>query len=236
MAPATEPPAGEPAQAERDVVVEPGTGWSRLVRAGERVRVTDLHGNQAVDLLCYSAEDPAVRYCASDTMKLGGSLFLRLGTVLYSDQATPLMTIVEDSYGFHDTIGGCCSAAINVLRYGEPGSANCRDTFVHELARFGLDRRDVVANVNLFMYVPVEPDGTLAVSPAPGVAGEQVTLRADQDVIVVMSNCAQRFNPANGFDPTPVRVEHLPPAPDDAGHDGGTDPNDQSQGAPHDTG
>ena len=106
-----------------DTVVPAREPWSRVVRKGQMMRIVDLEGKQAVDFLCYNADDPEDRYCAADTMKIGGSLFLAKGTVLYTDRDHALFTITEDTCGFHDTIGGCCSDEINITRYAAPGPA-----------------------------------------------------------------------------------------------------------------
>ncbi len=189
-----------------DRVVQPGEPWGRRVKRGERLRIIDLEGRQAVDFLCYNADDPRDRYNAANTMKLGGSIFLDKGARLWSDRARPLMTIMEDTCGKHDTIGGCCSAEMNELRYGVKSTRNCRDTFEEALSAFGLCRGDIVANVNFFMYVPVGPDGYMAIANGLSKPGDYIDLLAETDVICVASNCAQRYNPCNGFNPTPIRV------------------------------
>ncbi|MBI1734121.1 MAG: DUF1989 domain-containing protein [Candidatus Rokubacteria bacterium] len=189
-----------------DTVVPPGTGWARVVTRGQRLRIVDLEGKQAVDFLCYNAAQPEERYNAADTMKYAGTIFLTTGHGIYSDRGRRLFTIVGDTCGRHDTIGGCCSAESNMLRYGKPGPANCRDTFVATLARFGLGRKDVVANLNFFMNVPVEPDGRMALVEGLSKPGDHVELEAEMEVLAVISNCAQLYNPVNGFTPTPIRV------------------------------
>ena len=94
-----------------DEIIPARAGWSREIRRGEVLRLIDLEGKQAVDFLCYNARDYAHRYAAADTMKINPSgIFLSTGTVLYSVGLTPLFTIVADTCGKHDTIGGCCSA------------------------------------------------------------------------------------------------------------------------------
>ena len=115
--------------------------------------------------------------------------------------------MVEDTCGAHDTIGGCCRAESNQLRYGVPDTPNCRDNFVRALAPFGLGVKDIVANVNWFMYVPVASDGSMAIALGPSKPGDYVELRADMDALAVISNCPQTRNPANGFRPTPIRIK-----------------------------
>jgi len=189
-----------------DLVVPPGGHWSRVVAAGETLRIVDLEGRQAVDFLCYNAARPEERYNAADTMKIAGSIFLSKGVALYSGLGRKLFTIVDDTVGFHDTIGGCCSEESNFVRYGVRGTPNCRDNFLRALAPFGLGARDIVANVNWFMYVPVEPTGAMAIARGPSRPGDHVELRAEMDALAVISNCPQVHNLANDFHPTPIRV------------------------------
>lgn len=190
-----------------DTVLRPGDPWGRLVKKGQRLRVVDLHGKQAVDFLCFDAAEPRNRYNAANTMKLAASVFIEKGARLVADDAQVLFTVVDDTCGKHDTIGGCCSAPMNLLRYGKAGSHNCRDTFLTSMRRFHLDERDLAANVNFFMYVPVGEQGEMALIEGFSKPGDYVDLRAERDVIAVISNCAQRFNPCNGFNPTDVRVQ-----------------------------
>ena len=189
-----------------NTVLQPGRPWGRRMAKGERLRIVDLEGKQAVDFLCYDAADPRDRYNAANTLKLNAKLFIEKGSILVSEQANTLFTVIDDSCGKHDTIGGCCSAPMNLLRYKKPGPHNCRDTFIAALKPFGLDARDVVANVNFFMYVPVLADGHTAITEGGSKPGDYVELRAERDVIAVISNCAQIYNPCNGFNPTPVRL------------------------------
>ncbi|WP_338694672.1 urea amidolyase associated protein UAAP2 [Streptomyces sp. Q6] len=182
--------------------------WSSVVRAGETLTLTDLHGNQAVDFLVYDAADTTVRYSAPDTIHAQGGIFLTTGSVLLSNEHTPLMTVVADDVGRHDTVGGACSKESNTLRYGHHTWSQhaCVDNFLAEGARWGLDKRDLVSNINWYMNVPVEEDGTLGIVDGLSAPGLKVTLRAERDVLVLVSNCPQINNPCNGFEPTPVEM------------------------------
>lgn len=188
------------------VLVDAGGSWSAVVGVGERLRVVDLEGQQAVDFLCYNAADTRDRYNAANTMKMAGSLFLNEGMVLYGEYATPLMRIAASSCPDHDTIGGCCSAEMNFLRYGKC-THSCRANFLHELTKFGMGESDIVANVNWFMSVPVGPEGSMAISDSPSRSGDYVDVDALTEVVAVISNCPQKYNPACGYNPTPVLVE-----------------------------
>jgi len=189
-----------------DTVVPPRTPWSGVVERSQRLRIIDLEGLQAVDFLCYNAHDAVERYCAADTMKIAGKMFLERDTVLYSNLANPLFTIADDTCGRHDTIGGCCSLESNKARYSTENTPNCRDNFLRALEPYGLGRKDIVANINFFMYVPVEEDGTMAIVDGRSKPGDYIDLKAEMDVLAVLSNCPQMNNPAAGFNPTPTRV------------------------------
>jgi hypothetical protein len=192
-----------------DDVVAARAPWSAVVPAGATLTITDLYGNQAVDCLLYDAHDHVERYCAHATMAGQGNIFLTTGSVLRSNLGTPLMTIVADTCGRHDTIGGACSQESNTLRYGYHTKHQhaCVENFLLEGARWGLDKRDLVSNINWFMNVPVEADGTMGIVDGISAPGLSVACRAERDVLVLISNCPQINNPCNGFDPTPVRIQ-----------------------------
>ena len=182
--------------------------WSRVVARGETLRIIDLEGNQAVDCLLYNAHDLAERYSAPETMVQQRSIFLAKGTALLSSEGNVMMTITEDLCGHHDTIGGACSQESNTLRYGHHTKHQhaCVDNFLHEHALRGGGKRDMVSNINWFMYVPVEADGSLGIVDGLSAPGKFLDLRAEMDTLVVVSNCPQINNPCNAFHPTPVRM------------------------------
>jgi urea carboxylase-associated protein 1 len=188
------------------MIVEAGGRFSTRLAAGERLRIVDTCGQQAVDFLCYSAELPVDRYNAPNTMKINGNIYLGKGSKLYSDHAQILMRIFDDTCGRHDTIGGCCSSWSNLTRYGVKDTPGCHQNFITELANWSLSPSDVVTNVNFFMNVPVRQDGAMAIEPGLSKPGDYVELIAEVPVIAVLSNCPQRFNPAAGFGPTPIEV------------------------------
>jgi uncharacterized protein len=196
-----------PGSVIHDEIVPAGGSWSRVIDDGETLRIIDLEGRQAVDFLCYNAHDHDDRYAAADTMKINPTgIFLTTGTVLYSVGLRPLFTITQDSCGKHDTIGGCCSAELNSFRYGVAAQPSCRANFLAELARHGMTKKDMAANINFFMYVPVDPDGAMDMGPSISKPGDFVDLTAETDVLAVISNCPQINNPVNDYDPTPIRL------------------------------
>ncbi|TCS11911.1 urea amidolyase associated protein UAAP2 [Caulobacter sp. BK020] len=191
-----------------DEVVPARAPWLHEVKAGQTLRIIDLEGNQAVDFLAYSAADDAERYSAQDTIAAQKNIFLREGSVLLSNEGAPMMTVTATAVAYHDTIGGACSCESNTLRYGHHTKAQhaCVENFLVANARQGRGKRDMVSNVNWFMNVPVEADGALGIVDGISAPGLYVDLRAEMDVVVVVSNCPQINNPCNGFDPTPVRM------------------------------
>ncbi len=191
-----------------DTVVPARSPWSAVIPAGAEMTITDLAGNQAVDCLFYDANDHTERYCAHATMAAQGNIFLTTGSVLRSAEGTPLLTIVGDTCGRHDTIGGACSQESNTLRYGHHTKHQhaCVENFILEGSRWGLGKQDLVSNINWFMNVPVEPDGTMGIVDGISAPGLQVVCRAERDVLVLISNCPQINNPCNGFDPTPIGI------------------------------
>jgi urea carboxylase-associated protein 1 len=134
--------------------------------------------------------------------------------VLRSNEGNPLMTIVDDTCGRHDTIGGACSCESNTVRYGHHTKHQhaCVENFLLALAPFGRGKRDLVGNINWFMNVPVLADGTLGIVDGISAPGKYLDLRAEIDVLVAISNCPQINNPCNGFNPTPIRVTVTAPA------------------------
>jgi urea carboxylase-associated protein 1 len=192
----------------KETIVPARAPWSAVIPAGGTLTITDLHGNQAVDFLVYDAADTAVRYSAADTLQAQGGIFLTTGSVLMSNEHTALMTVTADDVGRHDTVGGACSKESNTLRYGHHTWTQhaCVENFLAEGARWGLGKRDLVSNVNWYMNVPVEADGTLGIVDGRSAPGLSLSLRAECEVLVLVSNCPQVNNPCNGFDPTPVRM------------------------------
>ncbi len=200
----------EPAAARHRHVIQAGEPWVGHVARGETFRIVDLEGNQAVDTLFFDAQRPAERYSAADTLLAQRNVYLTTGSELRSNLDSVLMTIVADTCGRHDTLGGACSAESNTVRYAldKRSMHSCRDNFIAALTRgnFGIDKRDLAANINFFMNVPVTPAGGLTFEDGVSGPGRYVEMRAHRDVLVLISNCPQLNNPCNAYDPTPVEV------------------------------
>jgi uncharacterized protein len=200
----------DPASAIYDYVHPPGEPWMREVRAGQTFRIIDLEGNQAVDTIFYNAANTEERYSLIETILQQGNIYLGVGTQIMSSEGRPMLTIVADTCGRHDTVGGgACSSESNTVRYAieKRFMHSCRDNFMLGIAHddHALNKRDVVSNINFFMNVPVTPDGKLSFEDGISGPGKYIEMRAEMDILVLISNCPQLNNPANGYNPTPVR-------------------------------
>jgi len=197
-----------PGEIVLDERVASNASWSAVVRAGQVLTIVDVGGNQSGDCLIYNAADPQERYSVPDTLAWQANAYVRTGTVLRSNEGRPLMTVVDNEIDRQDTIGGACSKESNTLRYGHHAMFQhaCRENFLTETAKHGLGLRDLVSNLNWFMNVPVEADGALGIVDGMSAPGRRVAVRAEMDVLVVVSNCPQMNNPCNDFNPTPLRM------------------------------
>jgi hypothetical protein len=200
----------DPAAADLDVTLPAGEGWTHELGPGDLFRIVDLEGNQAVDTLFFNSRDLDERYSANETIRGQRNIYLTTGTRLLSTEGRPLLTIVADTCGRHDTLGGACSAESNQVRYdlAKKYMHNCRDTFLLALGRYGngMSKRDLPSNINFFMNVPVTPQGALTFEDGVSGPARYVEMRAETHVLVLISNCPQLNNPCNGYDPTPVRL------------------------------
>jgi hypothetical protein len=198
------------ARAAYDFTLPAGDGWMHEIKRGQTFRIVDIDGNQAVDTLFYNAHDLSDRYSAQDTIREQGSIYLTTGTQLISSEGNILATIVADTCGRHDTLGGACAAESNQVRYAldKRWMHSCRDTFMLAIARWGqgVTKCDLTHNINFFMNVPVTAEGKLSFADGVSAGGRYVEMRAEMDLICLISNCPQLNNPCNAYNPTPVRL------------------------------
>jgi urea carboxylase-associated protein 1 len=182
--------------------------WSGFVKKGQIIRIVDVEGQQAIDTLFYNAADTSERYSAQATLAAQGSAYIGIGTRIVSSRGGLMATMLADTSGAHDTSAGACSCEANTVRFGHHTRFMhaCRENFLVALAAHGMGKRDIVSNINFFMNVPIRPDGELAIVDGLSRPGDHVELRAEMDLLCVISNCPQVNNPCNGFNPTPIRV------------------------------
>ncbi|MCZ0955082.1 MAG: DUF1989 domain-containing protein [Rhodospirillaceae bacterium] len=195
--------------ADRKDTVPAGEYWIGTLSAGDTFRITDLEGNQAVDTLFFNADNPHERYSAFDTVREQGNLYLSTGTILLSDECNPMLRIVADTCGRHDTLGGACASESNTVRYAldRKSMHSCRDSWllaVNTHEEWGLSKRDIAHNINFFMNVPISPEGGLTFEDGISAPGKYVELVAEMEILVLISNCPQLNNPCSGFNPTPI--------------------------------
>lgn len=190
-----------------------GQMWSRIVRRGQLLRLTDIEGGATVAGLFYNARQPLERYNMADTLKAQHTLKLTRGHVLYSDMGRILMSIVEDTAGWHDTVTGHLDRAASLRKFGT-GSyqalrndfhRDTRSNFLIELGKHGLGKRDLVPNLNFFVKVTPDEHGALRFHPEAR-AGGQVSLRAEMDVLVVLSNTPHPLAPGERYAPRPLAL------------------------------
>jgi len=200
----------KPEAARHSFRVEAGDPFVFVIEKGQVVRIVDLEGNQAVDTIFYNAADYSDRYSAQDTIREQLNIYLTTGTKLLSTNGNTLLTIIADTCGRHDTLGGACATESNMVRYDlTKGHMHaCRNSFIKglQLWNHGMDKRDITSNINFFMNVPVTPEGKLTFEDGVSDAGKYVELQAEMDVLMVVSNCPQLNNPCNGYNPTPIQI------------------------------
>jgi urea carboxylase-associated protein 1 len=199
----------DPANACLDQVVPAGEPWITRLQQGQTFRIIDLEGNQAVDTLFFNADDLQEHYSAPQTIQAQRALYLGLGSTLMSSEGRPMLTITADTCGRHDTLGGACSCESNTVRYAleKRFMHSCRDNYMAAIGEgnTGLSKRDIASNINFFMNVPVTQAGGLTFADGISAPGKYVEMRAEMNLLVLISNCPQLNNPCNGYNPTPVQ-------------------------------
>ncbi|MCU0550201.1 MAG: urea carboxylase-associated family protein [Leptolyngbya sp. Prado105] len=188
-----------------DATIPGGAYWSQIVPRGRTLRILAPEGSSGVALLCYNADNSIERYNAADTAKIQFNAFLKKGMVLYSDMGRVLFSITEDTCGYHDTLGGCSNLATNA-KYGDGDYRNSRDNFMLALIKRNLGKKDIMPNLNLFTQIGVEPNGNLVWTGKTARPGALIDLRAEMNVLVVLSNCPHPLDPNPIYDPKPIRA------------------------------
>jgi uncharacterized protein len=206
--------------------IQPGATWSHVLKRGTALRVVDVEGGANVGGIFYNFECPVERYNMPDTLKAQHIARLTTGFVLYSDMGRILCSVIGDTAGWHDPIGGTSNKQLIEKKYGPSTYQESRndyhknghDSFVIELGKWGLGPRDLVANVNLFSRVDVAEDGGMSFVAGNSKAGDSVELRAEMNVLVILNTCQHPLDPNPKYQPKPVQVairSVLPAAVDD---------------------
>lgn len=194
-------------------VLPGGTHWSMLMRRGTLLELTDIEGGANVGMLLYNPADKLERYNAPDTLKCQHTFKLTRGHCLYSDMGRIFCSIIEDSTGWHDTVGGYLDEKTLQSRWGKKSYQQFRNdwtlsgehSFLVELAKHGLGRRDLSANLNWFSRVVADAEGNLHFDPSGSEAGSTVCLRFEMDTLVILHTCPHPMNSALAYPKCPVR-------------------------------
>jgi len=184
------------------------------VRRHKRLRMTTLAAGANVSALFYNAAMPLDRLNVPDTLKALHTAKLHAGHVLMSDMGRALVSITEDSLGWHDPLGGCIDAKLVREKFGELNyqsarnefHRNARDNFLVELGKHGLGEKDIVACVNFFSKVVADEEGRMKFVEGWAPEGATVELRAEMEVLAVLANCPHPMHPAGAYPRVPVRV------------------------------
>ena len=186
-----------------------GYAVRRLAR-GTRLRLIDLYGDACVSMLVFNAEAPFERLNVADTVKIQWNAYLGSGRLLLSDMGRVLMSMVEDGSAGHDIFCGASNAASNSRRYGDGANhgphPNARDRFALGVAKLGLDRKDIHPCINWFKPVRIDADGTTRLDVGPFESGQELVLRAEMELFVVLANCPHVLDPRAPYSVTPVRA------------------------------
>ena len=200
--------------------------WSLKIKRGTVFRLIDVEGGANAAVLIYNADNTLERYNLADTLKAQHTFYLSKGHVCYSDMGRILCSIVDDTCGWHDTVCGTSNAKMVKKKYGEARYQeyrndyyrNGKDSFLIESGKYGLGKKDLVANINFFSKVGVDPQGNMAFDASNAKAGSHVDLRFEMDCIVLLHTCPHPLDPAPQYAPKPIAYElyrAAPPAKDD---------------------
>ena len=191
-----------------DYVIPAREFYGLRMPKGQILRIIDLEGQQVMDYMAFSAQDPSEKQSMVWTNVMNRTWKITKGHVLYSNRAAPMFNILDDTVGMNYTGGGYCTEHGNFVRYGVRGTPNCGENLANALAPFAIQRRDLdeAANFNIFMNVAYDADGTFEIRPAVSRPGDYMDLEAQMDVLVGLSCCPQERNPCNGFKPTSMKI------------------------------
>lgn len=204
------PPEIDSADVVWDETLAAGDYAARVLERGSRLRLINCDGDACANVLVFNADSPAERLNVADTVKVQWQAYLGEGSLLLSDMGRVLMAMTRDTCGNHDAFCGASTARRNAAKYGHGGNfgphPSARDRFVLALAKFGLGKRDIAANVNFFKRVNVARDGSLELLPDSSAAGQFVELRAEMRVLVVVTNTPHVLDPRPVYTATHLRL------------------------------
>jgi uncharacterized protein len=211
------------------LTLQPGEHWSGVLRRGVTLRLTAQAAGANVAALMFNYECLAERYNMADTLKAQHTAYLTAGCACYSDMGRILCSITSDSCGWHDALCGLSDAASVTAQFGatrfqeqrNDRHPNGRDSMLNELGKYGLDKRDLFANINFFSRVTVDEGGALQFDPQHCRAGDHVDLRFEMHTLLLLANCPHPLDAARSWASPPVALQArlTGPAPASPAHD-----------------
>ena len=214
----------DPSLIRFEEVVPAGANWSHVLKRGTTLRITDTDGGANVSALFYNFALPAERLNLPDTLKCQHTARLTKGHCLYSDMGRILVSITEDTCGWHDPLGGWSTAKIIEQKYGvktyqqarNDWYRNAHDGFLTELGKYNLGERDLAMNVNFFSKVTVNDAGEMRFNTGNSRAGSFVDLRSEMNTLVILNTCVHPLDPSPAYSPKPVLLTVFSSPPPDA--------------------
>lgn len=205
-------------------IVPGGANWSHVLKRGTALRMVDIEGGANVSAIFLNFEIPAERYNFSDSLKAQHTARLTRGHVLMTDMGRILCSIVEDTRGWHDPIGGHSNAESIQKQYGEKRYQrhrndfyrNAHDLFLVELQKYGLNHESLMGCVNFFSAVDVDAAGNMSFRVGHSKTGDEVVLRAEMNTLIILNTCPHPMNPVAEYPRKPVKLVIERAAPPDA--------------------
>lgn len=185
--------------------IAPQHGAAVVLAEGDELTIVDPLGEQVSDLYPVLRDDPAEQFSSGRTIDYGNSLYLSVGTTLYSQNSKPLAMVVEDTVGVHDMTLTPCSQDTFDLLYPEFGGAphrSCHANLVEALTPHGVAPGSIGTTVNVFMDVWTDSDGELHIDPPPTTPGDRFTIRALAPIVVGITACSAEKS--NNGECTPI--------------------------------
>jgi uncharacterized protein YcgI (DUF1989 family) len=200
------------------LMVSAGHGRTFEVRAGQRLTIIDVEGEQAADFVAVVAGAHHEKLSPTHTRRQLRSLFFEIGDALYSSLGRPLLRVVEDTVGIHDANVPACDDTRFTVDFNVTGHRNCLDNMHAGLALYGLSPFDVPEPFNLFQNGPVTPDCRMKVTDPTSKPGDFISFEVLEDLVCAVSSCPQDIIPGNGLKVTDIAISILPAARPAAAH------------------
>ena len=216
----------DPKSVRFEEILPAAANWSHVLKRGTTLRITNIEGGANVAALFYNFELFCERLNLPDTLKCQHTAKLTKGHCLYTDMGRILVSITEDTCGWHDPIAGISNAQIVRAKYGESNyqtarndwHRNARDNFLLELGKYNMGERDLAMNVNFFQKVSADESGKMQWHENHSKAGDYVDLRSEMNTLVVLNTCIHPLDTSESYSPKPVKLTVFstpPPAQND---------------------